>query len=280
MINAYAVCNICGWSGTFLIPERQREGMVCRNCSSSSRHRAVVHALGLLLDREQPPLFEWPPDRSVSILESSARGPYPVMLADKFEYYATEYDPAMIAAGKAPREFADFQRLHYGDATFRFVIASDVFEHIRKDEDGYREVLRVLKPGGALILTVPYNHEQATTVKRVDTSGDTDVHILEPEYHGGGGHTLTYRNYGRDLLALLNCTGFSVVHLNMEIPARGITRQSVILGFKGEAADLHLGMALQVATKSFGMLLPYRMFLFVKYNMQGFLQYWKQVKRS
>lgn len=240
----------------------------------------MIHALGLVLERASHPLFEWPADKSVIILESSARGPYPVMLADKFDYYGTEFDPSKIAANAAPRSFADFQKLHYADETFRVVIASDVFEHVRKDEEGYREILRALKPGGALILTVPYNHDQPATVHRVDTSGNEDIHILEPEYHGGGGHTLTYRNYGRDLLTLLNRIGFSVVHLTVDIPSCGITRQSVIVGYKGDAADLHLGAAPELPGKTIGILFPYRIYLLVKYNLRGFLQYWKQVKRS
>jgi SAM-dependent methyltransferase len=71
-----------------------------------------------------------------------------------------------------PRHFADFQNLHFGDGTFDVVIASDVFEHVRDDAAGYREIFRTLKPGGRLILTVPYTHAQPVTVRRVDTTGE------------------------------------------------------------------------------------------------------------
>ena len=271
-------CNICGWSGIFLKPERQREGMLCGNCSASSRHRLIVEVLGRIVRQAGRPLFRWPAKKQLRILESSARGSYPIMLADKFDYYATEYDPSKIEEGKRPRAYADFQKLHYADGMFDVVVASDVFEHVRKDEEGYREIFRVLKDGGSFILTVPYDHNQQTTIPRVDTSGDQDVNILEPEYHGGGGHTLTYRNYGRDLLSVLHKVGYSVGYFEVEIAASGITKQSVIVCRKGDFVEIaetsgdELGATKREAV---GFLAPYRMFLLVKYNLKGFLYFWR-----
>lgn len=273
-------CNICGWKGEFSLPEREREGVMCRNCSSTSRNRAVVYVLGQLMKQAGHPVFEWPKNKSLKILESSARGSYPVMFADKFDYYATEFDPAKIAEGTHPREFADFQKLHYDNNTFDFVIASDVFEHVRKDEDGYKEILRVLKHGASFILTVPYDHNRASTIVRVDTSGETDIHLLEPEYHGGGGHTLTYRNYGRDLLSLLHKVGYAVGHIALSVPAYGITRQSVIIGTKGEYVELFDGTPDQSTHGTVGFLAPFRLFLLLKYNLKGFAHFWKQIRRS
>lgn len=265
-------CNICGWKGEFLQPQFQREGYLCGNCSASSRHRAIVHVLGMVLGHGGP-LFLWEADKSTVILESSARGPYPVMLDDKYDYYATEFDPAKIAAGTDPRHFADFQRLHYADNTFDVVIASEVFEHVRDDIAGYREIFRTLNETGALILTVPYNHDATETIRRVDTTGREDVHLLEPEYHGGGGHTLTYRNYGRDLLTLLADTGFAVAHLALDVQESGITPQSVILASRQPFLDLHERAPSLDHGRSLGALLPFRMFLLFKYTIKGFAHY-------
>jgi len=273
-------CNICGWRGEFLQPQLLREGTLCGNCSSSSRHRMVMYALSAVLHSRGRPVYEWSRNKDLRILESSARGSYPPMLEDKFDYYNTEYDPGKIAKGKDPRHFADFQKLHYDDDMFDLVIASDVFEHVRHDERGYREIFRVLKKGGSFILTVPYNHQQAETVKRVDTTGDEDVHILEPEYHGGGGHTLTYRNYGQDLLSLLRSIGFSVAYVEGEVAAHGITFQSLILCAKADYVNCSgLVMDEPSSHKSIGMLLPYRLFLLFKYNIKGFVHYLKEVRR-
>jgi SAM-dependent methyltransferase len=202
------------------------------------------------------------------------------MLADKFDYYGTEYDPEKIARGTDPRAYADFQQLHYADGFFDVVLASDVFEHVRKDEAGYREIHRVLKSGGMFILTVPYSHDRPDTIHRVDTSGDEDVHLLEPEYHGGGGHTLTYRNYGRDLLSLLHRCGFTVGHLAAEIPSLGIPGQSIILANKGEFLELPAIPGRPMRNGALGPLAPFRLFLLVKYNIKGFVHYWKEWRRQ
>ncbi len=273
-------CNICGWSGEFLKPEMDREGAMCGNCSATSRHRAIAYVVGQVLKMGQTSVFQWPEKKSLKILESSARGSYPIMFAEKFDYYAVEFDPAKIAEGTHPREYADFQKLHYADETFGLVVASDVFEHVRKDEDAYKEIIRVLKPGGSFIMTVPYDHDRPNTIVRVDTTGEKDVHILEPEYHGGGGHTLTYRNYGRDLLSLLRKVGYAVGHIALHVPSHGITRQSVIIGTKGDYVELIDGTPEKQPQEALGMLLPFRLFLLFKFNLKGFVHYFKEVGRK
>jgi SAM-dependent methyltransferase len=273
-------CNICGWEGEFMRPERQREGMQCRNCSASSRQRALVRALGSVLGGGKLPLCLWPVRKEIAILESSARGPVPMLLREKTDYYATEYDPAMVAAGKAPREYADLQRLHFADQTFDVVIASDVFEHVRDDRAGYREVLRVLKDDGTLLLTVPYDHERLDTIFRVDTSGPGDLHLLQPEYHGGGGSTLTYRTYGRDLLAMLGGMGYSVLRLVEDIPEWGITPQSVFIARKAPWTEFFDHVAGGTPCAGTGPLLPFRAFLFFKYNLLGSGHYFRELKKK
>jgi SAM-dependent methyltransferase len=42
------------------------------------------------------------------------------------------------------------------DASFDTVLSTSVFEHLRRPEVGWREAARVLRPGGALILHVPF----------------------------------------------------------------------------------------------------------------------------
>ena len=50
---------------------------------------------------------------------------------------------------------ANIYALPYPDNTFDAVILSEILEHIERDVDGLREVLRVLKPNGVVAITVP-----------------------------------------------------------------------------------------------------------------------------
>ena len=49
----------------------------------------------------------------------------------------------------------DGTRLPYPDASFDKVIASEVLEHVPDDTAAYDELMRILKPGGTLAVTVP-----------------------------------------------------------------------------------------------------------------------------
>jgi ubiquinone/menaquinone biosynthesis C-methylase UbiE len=50
---------------------------------------------------------------------------------------------------------ANIYHLPYADNTFDGVILSEILEHIDDDVTGLKEVLRVLKPGGVVAITVP-----------------------------------------------------------------------------------------------------------------------------
>lgn len=190
------MCNVCGFSGALLSPDGGREGNVCPNCSSSARSRALVYALRACLGTTDQPLYAWPRTEQ-RLLEASGRGGYPVFLAEKFCYTNGEY-PSL-----------DLEALSYPDRSFDYVLAGDVFEHVRNDDRAFEQVHRVLNPGGRLLFTVPFEGDQ--TLVRVDAEGRF---LVPPEYHGGGGQSLAYRTYGRDLLDRLNNIGFAVAHVH------------------------------------------------------------------
>lgn len=54
-------------------------------------------------------------------------------------------------------ESADIQQLHYADNTFDKVICISTIEHVIQDRHGVEEMMRVVKPGGVLLMTTEYN---------------------------------------------------------------------------------------------------------------------------
>jgi SAM-dependent methyltransferase len=57
--------------------------------------------------------------------------------------------------GNQSVQLANLCNLDWPDASFDLVTALDVIEHIDRDDDAVRELVRVAKPGGHLLVTVP-----------------------------------------------------------------------------------------------------------------------------
>src|SRR5262245_19111894 len=68
---------------------------------------------------------------------------------------AREVPGAEQRAGIGGAVNGDALRLPLPDATFDVVIASEVLEHLWDDERAISELVRVLKPGGRMAVTVP-----------------------------------------------------------------------------------------------------------------------------
>ncbi|OBK15874.1 class I SAM-dependent methyltransferase [Mycobacterium asiaticum] len=95
---------------------------------------------------------------------------------------------AMAETGEAPASASakvvrgDALNLPYSDETFDCVIASEILEHIPEDDGAIAELIRVLRPGGTLAVSVP-----RWLPERV-------CWLLSEEYHSNvGGHVRIYR---------------------------------------------------------------------------------------
>src|SRR6185295_3218376 len=95
----------------------------------------------------------------------------------------------------------DLERQTFGDACFDLVVAQDVFEHVLDPEAAFAEVARTLRPGGALVFTVPWWPDR-DTVRRAHRQDGRVIHDLPPDYHHNPvdrrGSLVTYE-WGRDL---------------------------------------------------------------------------------
>ena len=98
----------------------------------------------------------------------------------------------------------DITRLPFRDAVFDVVICSEVLEHIPEDHEAAAEIVRILKPGGELVVSVPrYLPERICW-------------LLSRSYHEEpGGHIRIFKQ--RELRRLLedagaNCTAVRYKH--------------------------------------------------------------------
>ena len=104
-------------------------------------------------------------------------------------FRAIEDDEAatLPAAAKGNATNGDATRLPFADASFDRIIASEVLEHIPDDTAAFRELARVLKPGGTLAVTVP-----AWLAERICWALSEEFHAPYVE----GGHVRIYTEAG------------------------------------------------------------------------------------
>jgi SAM-dependent methyltransferase len=205
-------CWVCGEHGRF-VREHLAVGRTfhCPACRSILRYQAQARALVHHLSRRDAACFaELVKERrfrSLRIYEPGELGPFRRYLRRLPGYEVSIYSPG------APRgevrdavRNEDLMALTYRSCSFDLVITSDVFEHVRRPYEGFAEIHRVLRPGGAHVFTVPVRWPmRARTTERVDTTGVENVHLLEPRYHRGH---LVYNDFGRDMLDRLDEIGF------------------------------------------------------------------------
>jgi SAM-dependent methyltransferase len=91
--------------------------------------------------------------------------------------------------------------IHHPDNSFDVIVCSHMLEHVHDDRQAMRELCRVLRPTGWVILNVPINAERTFE----------DPSIIDPEERqrvfGQFDHV---RNYGPDYQERLEEAGFAV----------------------------------------------------------------------
>ena len=157
-------CNICGDSNQVPRAMIDRETPSCRACGSTPRSRSLVDALTRQLLGQSAVLSETLPRRQIRGLGLSDWDGYAGLLESLFDYRNTFLRSEPILDLNAPPPEPD------GDIDF--VVASEVFDHVTGEiELVLGNVRRMLKPGGLLVLTVPYTVD-GSTVEYNDSSDD------------------------------------------------------------------------------------------------------------
>lgn len=205
-------CPSCGRLALFVqLDVNVREGLQCVRCRASSRHRHLAFTLAEMLGATSLRAARRRGfDKDVYIAEDT--GPTPDALAGAPRVTFSGFHPgvelgAPLSRGKTTCQ--DLERLTFPDRSFDVVVTEDVLEHVRRPEIAFAEIHRVLRPGGVHVFTIPYTVDRRT-LTRVDTTGDEDVVLMEPEWHGDAirGRILAYRTFGYDVLDELQHHGF------------------------------------------------------------------------
>lgn len=202
-------CPACGPSLLVRLA-REETAVRCLRC------RASAVSLSLIASIRRFGLVR--PGRMVH--ETSVRGPLHVFLArSRVRLSAAEYFEG-VPSGHSVQGIPcqDLQDLAMPDASLDLLTASEVFEHVADDRRALAEVRRVLRPGGALAMTVPFDPRHATR-ERACPGPDGVRFLAPPAYHGdrlrGESAVLVFRDYGRDLPRRIRDAGFRRVSIDL-----------------------------------------------------------------
>jgi len=196
-----AACNVCGWEGRAFADDHWHRDSVCPDCGSQVRHRLLAALFNgwatgfdeasLLSGKE---ILHFAPERQLRerVRKAAARH----VTAD-FDRGDCDLRLDMSAMPTVP------------DAGFDVVIACDVLEHVPDDAAAFRELRRILRPGGLAILTVPQMDPPATTDEDPAVTGESE----RERRFGQKDHV---RMYGDDFSQRLEASGFSVHTITAE----------------------------------------------------------------
>ncbi|MGQ0830568.1 MAG: methyltransferase domain-containing protein [Microthrixaceae bacterium] len=218
-------CNVCGHVQTFVRRNASlREGYRCAQCKASLRYRGQAdailrkyaqHGATSIAEIVKEPAFA-----QLAFWEPGVLGPFRSYFSTMRSYVVSDFWPDVEPGDERDGvRCEDLMALTFPDASFDLVVTSDIFEHVRKPYVGFAEVHRVLRPGGRHIFSIPVQQPmRAAPLARVDTSGDEDVHLLEPRYHLGPGNSqhIVYNDFGLDLVENLTAVGFDTEVIEFE----------------------------------------------------------------
>jgi SAM-dependent methyltransferase len=147
-------CPSCDWKGAnfllFLATGYVSFQVRCPRCQCSSRHRAhqFFYDNHLHLMEKSGRLLYFAPESNV---EKIKRNKKLTVKTSNYGGNSADYD-------------IDIMAIPFEDNSWDFIICHRVIEHIPDDRLGMRELYRVLKPSGTLVLSVPIDNTLSKTI--------------------------------------------------------------------------------------------------------------------
>lgn len=228
-------CDICESDVEFIARQRWfRDFLICPGCQSVPRERALM----VVLKRYYPSY------RSLTIHESSpcGRGVSARLARECRKYSISHYFPDTPPGKKNSKHkirCESLEALTFPDASLDLLVTQDVMEHVLDPEAAFREIARVLRPGGAHIFTAPLVRKTEPSRPRAIRAEDGQLrHLLEPQYHGNPideAGSLVTMDWGYDIVSkIMQISGMPGQIVYIDDIDRGIRAEyiDVVITFK------------------------------------------------
>jgi len=195
-----------------------REQLACNGCGLISRVRLGLLLACAALERTGPAAVPYVTEQ-VTPAYGALAARYPRAIGSEYvpDEAAAErlrqYMEQCAAGSGGTLRHENVTVLTLADRSVDAVLSFEVLEHVPDYRAALREFARVLRPGGSIVLSVPFlSTQQATTVRATVEPDGTVRHLLEPEYHGdpaASDSCLAYYNFSWDFLDELRAAGFA-----------------------------------------------------------------------
>lgn len=187
-----------------------RESLRCQRCGLWSRLRKVAGYVKATHRADQRDIYLY---EQVTSFYSWMRTTFADANVIGSEYLDDNIPGGTIINGV---RHEDATSLSFADASFDLIVSCEVFEHVPDIRSTLSEAVRVLRPGGQLIMTIPFHSMEETTVQRATLEHGKLTHHLPPQYHGNPvspDGSLVYFDYGWDFLSMCRDAGFKDTYM-------------------------------------------------------------------
>lgn len=240
-------CDICETDVIFTSYHHWfRDHFLCSGCGSIPRERAMMRVI-----KEFAPDFA-----DLAIHESSPAGRVSVRLAEECGGYTFSHYTPEVPLGDFISDLGcsnqDVESLTFDDSSFDLFVSQDVLEHVFDPVAAFKEIARVLKPGGCHIFTVPLVNGARSSERRAFRSESGEIiHLVDHVFHDNPispeGSLVTI-DWGYDIAGLImQTTGMPTVIVRIDNIDAGIRADLVEVLVTHKSGVLNLGQVARPA---------------------------------
>ena len=212
-----------------------RDNYRCSRCHSIPRYRALIDTIKRFYpDLEKMDVHESSPNNGASSAFLKRRSG---------KYSASQYfDDVPRGEYKDGFRSEDLSALTFADNSFDLVVTQDVFEHVLKPFEAFKEIARVLKPGGAHVFSMPWYPTMKKSEPRAALKNGKIEFLKDPEYHGNPINrekgSLVTNDWGQDFVDIVyRSSGLCTTIYLQRDPKKGIEGDFLEIFVSRKSAD-------------------------------------------
>ncbi len=233
-------CPICEKEVTFTARYQWfRDHLLCSGCRSIPRERALFKVI-----KDYCPNYK---DLVIHETSPGDRGASIKLQNECALYTSSQYFPSLTPGTihSSGYRCENLEKLTFPDSSFDIFVSQDVMEHIFNPEKAFKEIARVLKPGGMHIFTVPIINKTKLSERWASMSdrGEITYHH-EAEYHGNpvdAKGALVTMHWGYDIASfIMQVANTPTVIIQIDDIDKGIRAEyiDVVVSIKPNGLDL------------------------------------------